>query len=198
MSEDELLSNLLKKELAKQNTTTAQRPRSTTGKRSSRTVISHKQFEQGRAATSDIAGITLWFLMWLVNGYFTVVYLNALGDTLISKEYSPLVNGGVHFVGSVLAATATGWIIHTIGSLVEGTSWYSLRRGVGLTFIIVALADIATTTLGTIEIISAQGIDTNSIIITIIAVIAVLLALVPEMMIVKHLQRLEIIGEEHA
>jgi hypothetical protein len=200
MTEEELLSNLLKKEMAKQSTasTTTATPSSSAVKRRSRTVISHRQFEHGRAAVSDFAGISLWLLMWLINGYFTVVYLNALGDTLISKEYSMLINGGVHLVGNILAATATGWIIHTIGSLVEGASWQSLRRGVGLTFIIVALADIVTTTFGIIEIIAAQGISMTLIVVIIIAVIAILLALIPEMMIVKHLQRLGIIGEKYA
>jgi hypothetical protein len=194
MSEEEFLSSLLKQEIAKHNTTST---RSSPRKRS-KALVSYQQYERGRLAISELAGISIWFLLWLLNGYFTVVYLNALGDMIIGKHYSSLINSGVHFVGGILATTAVGWFIHVVGSLVEGVSWRNIKQGVGLTFLLVALADVITTTLGLLNIAQVQGAAQTIVSTILIAVGAIILALLPEMMIIKHLQQLGVIGAKHA
>jgi len=159
-------------------------------------LINKARFDRARESAASAFGVLIWTGIWAINGYFTVVAVNAIGRWLAS---SPTATSDLSvtstILGNILANAVIAWIMHIIGSGVEGFSWKNLRKRAGLTFVLVLMVDIATTYSGIAQIVAERGASVSGSGSVLVVAIALCLGLLPEMMIVKHLQDLGVIGE---
>lgn len=154
-------------------------------------LVSKAAYRKGRKALANGSSILLWFGLWLVNGYFTVVALHRSG-IWIADQSAAAGYPAIAAFASLLALPLIGWTLHILGSMVEGKGWQDIRSVGVITFLLVLTLDICTTAQGILAIISA-GEPVSSPFVILAWPLAFFLALAPEPMIVGHFQDIGVI-----
>jgi hypothetical protein len=155
-------------------------------------------WRDARSILSHVAGIAFWLAVGSINAYFSVVAILA-GGALLSQanpaELSPLIAGPLATAADVLSSVGVAIILHLIGTFVEGSTWRNIAGRAGLTFLIVLILDIGSTGWGFSMIAESMGyIVAGPLLVTIWAT-AFIIAVLPEMMIIRHLQTMGLLEE---
>jgi hypothetical protein len=106
-----------------------------------------------------------------------------------------MISGPASSAGSLLLYGPFAWTLALLSAIVEGATWRNIRSRGGLTFLLILLADIATTVWGLSTLIESLGYILAGPLLLGVWLGAVVLAVLPERMLVRHLQDLEILGD---
>ena len=152
--------------------------------------MSYSGYHTGRRVVSALATIVFWLLLWGLNGYFTVLATTTFGQSLLDGEYPQWVAGAAALIGGLLTVPWAMWLLHVILSCIEGNAWKDIWRA-GPTFLVVLLLDIYTTGIGLSALFVGAGWFEGYL--WVAYLFAILLAVLPEPMIVRELQQIGII-----
>lgn len=138
-------------------------------------------YEKGRLAFGHAVGAAFWSLFWLLNGHFTVQAWVMICRVLGYDAF---------------ALAWYGWVFHLAISLIQGMMWKAGSKA-RLTFITVGMVgviDIGSTAIGLQGELLRLGFQPPSIEMMIGVVFgAILIALIPEKMIIAHFRGMGII-----
>jgi hypothetical protein len=158
-------------------------------------------WRDARSVLGHVASLLFWLFFGVVNAYFTVVALASLGTLLNDvgqanpSTVTPMISGPASSAGSLLLYGPFAWTLALLSAIVEGATWRNIRSRGGLTFLLILLADIATTVWGLSTLIESLGYILAGPLLLGVWLGAVVLAVLPERMLVRHLQDLEILGD---
>lgn len=147
-----------------------------------------------RNAVASGAGLMLWLLVWALNGWFTVVWLQAAG-ALAQQAQPGLYTPALNTVSQVFSSIIFCWLIHLAASLVEGNWQREMRKAGALTFLVVIGWDTYTTVAGIGQIALSYDFVITGWYQLAAWALALALALLPEHMIVRHLKDMGALGK---
>jgi hypothetical protein len=158
-------------------------------------------WREARSVLGHVASLLFWLFLGVVNAYFTVVALAAFG-TILSEAgqanpstVTPMISGPASTAGSLLLYGPFTWTLALVSAVVEGATWRNIRSRGGFTFLLVLLADIATTVWGLSALIEGLGYVIAGPVLLGVWLGALVLAILPERMLVRHMQDLEVLGD---
>jgi hypothetical protein len=163
-----------------------------------RQVVPPEGWRGIRGLIANIAGIAFWLIIGGINAYFSVIAILAGGMLLAQAnpaELSPPIAGPLRAAADVLSSVGVAITLHLIGTVVEGSAWRNIASRAGLTFLIVLVLDISTTGWGFSAIAESMGYIVAGPLLAGVWIAAFLIAILPEMMIIRHLQTMGILED---
>lgn len=101
-------------------------------------------FDNNRVRWGSYLASFFWLVIWMLNGYFTVIGVQSFGRTLVGVQYPPIAA-----IGGFLTNTVIAMLIHFSISTIEGTVWYTgWNLKLWATYILVMFVDVGTTFIG--------------------------------------------------
>lgn len=122
---------------------------------------------------AEFVMLCIWGSLWLLNGYFTVVFVQTCGTLLLGMSVSWLIGAALHLVISFIEQ-----------HLWKSGDWFDY-----LWVFAIGLVDVFSTAAGLLFVLLSRGWATTSLPWTVgVTVVALGIALIPERRGVKHAQ----------